>query len=136
MHAVLQPLSNLMFSRRYRITVTRGITDAVGNSAAICASQETPLGEGCLLPLDREYTATFNTKQPAVYELTGDTFTGGRGIDLYTDRDTRKTYAYVAAGKYDAPRSFPTFETGHAEMLLCDAIAASARERRWIPVSC
>jgi predicted dehydrogenase len=44
-------------------------------------------------------------------------------------------YAYLAAGDFKAPRSFPTFETGHQEMILCDTIAASARERRWVKVA-
>jgi len=44
-------------------------------------------------------------------------------------------YGYIAAGDFKAPRSFPTFETGHEELVLCDAIAASARERRWITLS-
>ncbi len=41
-------------------------------------------------------------------------------------------YAYVAAGDLSAPRSFPTFETGHEELLLCDAIALSHRDRKWV----
>ena len=44
-------------------------------------------------------------------------------------------YAYIAAGDLSAPRNFPTFETGHEELILCDAIAASARDRRWVTVS-
>jgi len=43
-------------------------------------------------------------------------------------------YAYVAAEDFTAPRTFPTFETGHQEMILCDRIAESARERKWIKV--
>ena len=41
-------------------------------------------------------------------------------------------YSYVEAGDCSAPRSFPTFETGHAEMQLCEAIARSAHERSWV----
>jgi predicted dehydrogenase len=41
-------------------------------------------------------------------------------------------YAYVEAGDYSAPRDFPTFDDGHAEMLLCDAILRSFREGRWV----
>ncbi|MDP9160645.1 MAG: Gfo/Idh/MocA family oxidoreductase [Acidobacteriota bacterium] len=44
-------------------------------------------------------------------------------------------YSYVATDDLQAVRTFPTFETGHEELLLCEAIASSARERRWIPVS-
>jgi predicted dehydrogenase len=43
-------------------------------------------------------------------------------------------YAYIAAGDYRAPRSFPTFETGHEELLLCEAIAESAQKRSWVSV--
>ena len=41
-------------------------------------------------------------------------------------------YSYIEAGDFTAARGFPTFETGHAEMQLCEAIAESARERRWV----
>ena len=44
-------------------------------------------------------------------------------------------YAYIAAGDFKAARSFPTFETGHHEVKLCELIALSARERRWVAVS-
>ena len=43
-------------------------------------------------------------------------------------------YAYIAAGDFSAPRTFPTFETGHEELILCDAILTSARERKWVTV--
>ena len=41
-------------------------------------------------------------------------------------------YRYVETGDFSSPRSFPTFETGYAEMKLCETIAQSAREQRWI----
>lgn len=44
-------------------------------------------------------------------------------------------YAYIEAGDFSRPRSFPTFETGHDEMRLCEAIARSARERRWVTLA-
>ncbi len=43
-------------------------------------------------------------------------------------------YGYIAAGDFTAPRSFPAFETGHDEVKLCELIAVSARERRWVEV--
>jgi predicted dehydrogenase len=43
-------------------------------------------------------------------------------------------YSYVAAGDFRAPRSFPTFDTGHDELLLCEAIAESAQKRSWVSV--
>jgi predicted dehydrogenase len=44
----------------------------------------------------------------------------------------REFYEYIDAGDLNAPRPFPTFETGHEELLLCEAIAKSAAERRWV----
>ena len=44
----------------------------------------------------------------------------------------KEYYAYLDSADLSKPRSFPTFETGHEEMQLCQAIARSARERRWI----
>jgi len=41
-------------------------------------------------------------------------------------------YAAIAAGKPAA--GYPTFADGHDEMLVCDAVARSAREQRWIEV--
>ena len=46
----------------------------------------------------------------------------------------RDFYEYIAAGDWKAPRPFPTFETGHEEMLLCEAIERSSQERAWISV--
>jgi predicted dehydrogenase len=46
----------------------------------------------------------------------------------------RVFYEYIGAGDFSEPRLFPTFETGHEEMILCDKILASARERRWVSV--
>ena len=38
----------------------------------------------------------------------------------------------IGAGNFAAHPVFPTLTTGQEEMVLCDAIAESARERRWI----
>lgn len=46
----------------------------------------------------------------------------------------RDLYGYIAARDFKAPRTFPTFETGHHEVKLCELIAESARERRWVAV--
>jgi predicted dehydrogenase len=40
-------------------------------------------------------------------------------------------YNYIAAGDFDAPRRFPTFATGHDELLLCEAIQKSAHSHSW-----
>jgi predicted dehydrogenase len=47
----------------------------------------------------------------------------------------RDFYAYVAGGNFSRPPEFPTFQNGHDELVLCEAIAQSARERRWIALA-
>jgi predicted dehydrogenase len=46
----------------------------------------------------------------------------------------KDVYAYIAAGDFRAPRNFPTFETGHEELVLCEAIAESAQNKSWASV--
>lgn len=43
-------------------------------------------------------------------------------------------YAYLEQGDLAAPRDFPTFEDGHTEMLLCDALLRSSKEGTWVEV--
>jgi hypothetical protein len=43
-------------------------------------------------------------------------------------------YDYTAAGDLRAPRKFPTFETGHEELVLCEAIAESVQKKSWVTV--
>jgi predicted dehydrogenase len=44
-------------------------------------------------------------------------------------------YADVIAGRRPAGRpAYPTFEDGHVEMLVGDAVAESARTGRWVDV--
>ncbi len=46
----------------------------------------------------------------------------------------RAVYEYIEAGDRTAPRPFPTFRDGHREVVLCEAILQSHRERRWVDV--
>jgi predicted dehydrogenase len=46
----------------------------------------------------------------------------------------RDLYGYIAAGDFGAQRLFPTFETGHYEVQLCELIGLSSRDRRWVAV--
>jgi len=46
----------------------------------------------------------------------------------------RRVYAAVEAGGMPAEPDFPTFVDGHEEVVLGEALAASAREERWIEV--
>jgi len=47
----------------------------------------------------------------------------------------RAFYDYIAAGDLTAAPTFPTFEDGHREILLCEAILRSHREGRWVTLS-
>jgi predicted dehydrogenase len=47
----------------------------------------------------------------------------------------RAFYSYIAAGDFDALPPFPTFADGHREILLCEAILRSHRERCWVEVT-
>lgn len=46
----------------------------------------------------------------------------------------RDVYGTIVAGKAPADPAYATFEDGHAEMLIGDAVARSAREGRWVEV--
>jgi predicted dehydrogenase len=46
----------------------------------------------------------------------------------------RAIYDYIDAGDWQAPRPFPTFQDGHRETVVCEAILASHRQRRWVDV--
>ena len=46
----------------------------------------------------------------------------------------RSIYGYMDAGDWQAPRLFPTFADGHREVVLCEAVLRSHRERRWVDV--
>ncbi|MGB7437959.1 MAG: Gfo/Idh/MocA family oxidoreductase [Candidatus Acidiferrum sp.] len=50
-------------------------------------------------------------------------------VQLFKD-----VYAYIAASDPRAPRTFPTFETGHEELVLCETISESARKKSWVTV--
>jgi predicted dehydrogenase len=47
----------------------------------------------------------------------------------------RSFYEYIEAGDLRAPRPFPTFEEGHREVVLCEAVLQSHRERHWVEVA-
>jgi len=47
----------------------------------------------------------------------------------------RAVYADVAAGGPSEQPDYPTFRDGHLQNVLCDAVALSNRERRWVEVA-
>ena len=46
----------------------------------------------------------------------------------------RSFYGYIQAGDFDAPKPFPTFQDGHREVLLCEAILQSHQQQAWVDV--
>jgi predicted dehydrogenase len=71
---------------------------------------------------------------PEARALTG--FPGGHA-EGYPDTFVqvfRQFYAAIATGKLPETGKFATFEDGHHEMLLCEAIERSARSGAWIKV--
>jgi predicted dehydrogenase len=84
------------------------------------ANEELPKDPALLSPQARRYAA-----YPGGHaEGYPDTF-----VQLFRD-----FYAYIEAGDLKAPRTFPTFETGNDEMVLCEAIERSSRTRAWVAV--
>jgi predicted dehydrogenase len=76
-------------------------------------------------PTVLEPEAALHTTLPAGHsEGYADTFK-----ELY-----RSVYAAAAAGAMPADPDFPTFADGHRENVLGEAVARSARERRWVEV--
>lgn len=46
----------------------------------------------------------------------------------------RSFYDYIAAGDFSAVPTYPTFADGHREIVLCEAILRSHRDRGWVSV--
>jgi predicted dehydrogenase len=84
------------------------------------ASEILPKDPALQTPASRGYAA-YPGGHPEGYP---DTF-----VQLFKD-----VYGYIAAGDLRAPRTFPTFETGHEELVLCEAIAESAQNKSWVAV--
>jgi predicted dehydrogenase len=47
----------------------------------------------------------------------------------------RAFHDYVMAGDCSAPPTFPTFADGHHEVVLCEAVLRSHREKRWVELA-
>lgn len=48
---------------------------------------------------------------------------------------TKKFYSYAEAGDFSKKPDFPTFEDGHYEVLLCEALEKSAKTQTWIELA-
>ncbi len=76
-------------------------------------------------------------KDPSLIGAEARRFSGYPGGHAEGYPDTFKmlfkaVYAHIEGGDPAAPKAFATFEDGHREIVLCDAIQQSAREGRWI----
>jgi predicted dehydrogenase len=47
----------------------------------------------------------------------------------------KKIYHYIFSGDFSQKPDFPTFADGHYEMVLCEAIERSAKEKAWIKIN-
>jgi predicted dehydrogenase len=47
----------------------------------------------------------------------------------------KKVYAYIFKNDFSLKPDFPTFEDGHYEMVLCEAIERSAKEKIWVKIN-
>jgi predicted dehydrogenase len=77
-------------------------------------------------------------RDPAILNAEGRSATSLPGGHAEGYADTFKAmysavYRSVAAGQ--PGEGYPTFADGHDEMLVCDAVARSAREERWVEVA-
>ncbi len=78
-------------------------------------------------------------KDPFITSAEASSFTAYPGGHAEGFPDTfkmcfRAFYDYIAAGDFTAPHSFPTFEDGHREIVLCEAVLKSHEEERWVQV--
>ena len=95
MQAMLVPKGNLTYGKKYRATLSGAIKDVQPNPSAP-PPYALPDGDG-LLPLP-ETSVTFTTKVPRAFDLTDDSFTDGRDIDIYTRPQDGRTFVYVTSG--------------------------------------
>lgn len=78
-------------------------------------------------------------KDPSIMSAEAVSFTAYPGGHAEGFPDTFKMcfqafYNYIAAGDFGAPPTFPTFEEGHREIVLCEAVLKSHEEERWVEV--
>jgi predicted dehydrogenase len=79
------------------------------------------------------------SKDPSLFHSEVRSLTGFPGGHAEGYPDTflqifRQFYGAISTGKMPETGQFATFEDGHNEMLLCEAIKKSAHERRWVKV--
>lgn len=78
-------------------------------------------------------------KDPALMEPSVRSYAGYPGGHAEGYPDTfvqffKEIYGYIKDGDLDAPRDFPTFDTGHEEVRLCEVIAQSIDQGMWVKI--
>jgi predicted dehydrogenase len=78
-------------------------------------------------------------KDPALMEPSVRTYAGYPGGHAEGYPDTfvqffKEVYGYISVGNFDVQRGFPTFDDGHEEVRLCEAIAESIHQDGWVQV--
>jgi predicted dehydrogenase len=85
----------------------------------------------------RERANELLTRDPALLHESARPFAAYPGEHNEGFPDTFKQLfrlVYEAVEKPQAPQLYPTFADGHREVVLCEAILRSHRERRWVQV--
>jgi predicted dehydrogenase len=107
-----------------------------GSRASIWWDQENPnelwIGQ-------RDKPNELMLKDPALMQAEARPYAGypGGHAEGYPDTHMRlfkSVYDYISNGDFNQPPSFPTFNDGWRELVLCEAIQKSAVEGRWVEV--
>jgi predicted dehydrogenase len=114
----------------------RPIFEIAGSKGSITWDGENPAE---LLVGSRDHGNEIIQKDPSLLTGAARYFTGYPGGHAEGYPDTfkmlyRAVHDYIEAGDWSKPKSYPTFEDGHLIQNLCETIAQSAQERRWIDV--
>jgi hypothetical protein len=80
-------------------------------------------------------------KDPALMSASARPYAGFPGGHAEGYPDTfvqffKDVYTYISGGDYRAPRPFPTFHAGHEGVCLCEAVATSVEQGRWVKPIC
>jgi predicted dehydrogenase len=124
-------VSQVTAGRKNRITF-----EVAGSQAALAWDSERP---NDLWIGRRDGPNELLTRDPALLHPSVRPYTSYPGGHNEGFPDTFKhlfasVYGYIGAGDYGAVPDFPTFADGHREVVLCEAILQSHRERRWVDV--
>jgi predicted dehydrogenase len=88
----------------------------------------------------REKSNEVMLKDPALMEPEARKYSAypGGHAEGYPDTFARHfsdVYSYIGKESFDESPTFPTFEDGYRELVICEAIEQSARERRWVKIN-